>query len=133
MVGIITDAQEIARVSSTVESTSTDPDTKSLAATTSAVLTSQQTDLTSYLSSVGKKVSSKELASAQSTADDNLIQAAIQKDSLSSAYNDFLTYNLKVYQSKLQTAFNGTNSSKLKLIIKSAYDSSQTILGSLSN
>lgn len=128
---IMARAQEISRVSTLVgQQTGLDSDAKNLAATTTASMDSEEMQLKAYLSNAHKKVGSKDLLLHMDKTVDTQIQAAIQTNSLSTAYSVYLKKQLTDYQSALKTAYDGTTSTKLRPLLQDAYDSTQVILSS---
>lgn len=122
-------AREIARISDLVSAQSKDANTQALAATVKTSLSSEQTQLTGYLSERGKKVSTKELDAYKNSSADSQLQSAAQNNSLESAYYTYLKTNLGSYKSDLSSVYSSA-SDKLKPILNDAYKNASLILTS---
>lgn len=118
---------EIARVSDLVVQQSKDADAQSLAATTSAALTSQSTQLGSYIAKSGVVIDPKVLALYTDVKIDADLEAAAVNNQLEATYYSYLNNKLTSYLSKLQ-ALSATKSPTLLTILEDSYDSTQTIL-----
>ena len=97
-------SQEIIRVSDLVQEMPADPNTKSLAATTSTLLLSANTELSGYLQNGGIKVDPKLLASKNDSQIDQQLQTAQQSNSLNRAYGQYLKQQLAAYKDSLAVA-----------------------------
>jgi hypothetical protein len=106
---------------------SQNPDTKGLAVTTEAALSSDQAQLASYLGKNGVKVSSKSLAIYTDKTVDAQMQTAAQNNSLDSAYAAYLKKALMDYENRLSTVY-PTVSVTAKNILHTAFVSTQTLL-----
>lgn len=120
-------AQEITRVSESVKQMSQDPSVQGLASTTSAVLLSNNTELTGYLKNSGIKVDPKSLASKEDKEVDAQLQEASQSNRLPEAYARYLSIYLEDYQTSLQAAYDQAGQEGKKLI-NEAYESVEIIL-----
>jgi len=133
VVGLAAEAQEIARVSASVKTASTDPNLQALAETVNVVLTNQERQFTAYLATKHQKVSTKSLAADLNSQSDAQISAATQSNTLRSFYIAYLRTNLANYNSGLINANSGA-SPTLHDILLSDSQSVQTIFNSsLSN
>lgn len=124
-------AQEISRASALINQDSQDSNLQALATTVSTSLTSQEKQLNNYLTSAGQKINSKTLSADQNSATDSQFQTATQNNNLSSVYSSYLKDNLSLYKNELSEQYSKTSNQQLKSILSGAYDSTQTILGSL--
>jgi len=106
-----------------------DPSTQALAATVFSSLSSDQQQLSSYLALNHTKVSKTLLAADINKTTDSGLQSASQNNNLDSAYVSYLKTNLATYQTDLQTAYKAAGP-KGKAILKSAFDSTKTLLTS---
>jgi hypothetical protein len=120
-------AQEITRVSESVKQMSQDPNVQGLASTTTAVLLSNNTELTGYLKNSGIKVEPKSLASKEDKEVDAQLQEASQSNRLPEAYARYLSIYLEDYQTSLQAAYNQAGQEG-KRLINEAYESVGIIL-----
>lgn len=120
-------AQEITRVSESVKQMSQDPNVQGLASTTTAVLLSNNTELTSYLKNSGIKVEPKSLASKEDKEVDAQLQEASQSNRLPEAYARYLSIYLEDYQTSLQAAYDQAGQEG-KRLINEAYESVGIIL-----
>ena len=120
-------AQEIARVSTLVQTQSNDPNTQYLAATAQISLTSEQSQITAYLAKHGIKVSTAQLNAYQNKNTDAQLSTAQQNNSLEKTYDAYLKTSLSTYQSELVTAGKGA-SQKTIALLNDAYFSSQVLL-----
>jgi hypothetical protein len=127
LVKVVGQAQDIARVSTTVKPETKDEDTQSLASTVISTLTSQQVQLTVYLKSNKYKLNPKELFLYRNGTISAQLNTAIQNNSLDQTYVNYLKSSLTAYQSSLSTAYK-TAGPKAKAILSDDYDSVQTIL-----
>lgn len=121
-------AQEITRVSNSVKQMSQDPNTQSIAATTSATLLSDYARINKYLADTGIKVEAKNLPSKEDKDIDSQLQEAAQSNQLPKAYSRYLNSYLTDYQSALQVAYNQAGPEG-KNIIKETLDSVKVLLG----
>ena len=106
-----------------------DPTTQALAATVFSSLTSEQQQLISYLAANHTKVSKVQLAADTDKTTDSNLQSASQNNNMDEAYVSYLKTNLAAYETDLQTAYKSAGP-KGKAILKSAYDSTVTLLNS---
>lgn len=120
-------AQEITRVSENVKQMSQDPNVQGLASTTTAVLLTNNTELTGYLKNTGTKVDPKSLSSKEDEEVDAQLQDASQSNRLPEAYARYLSIYLEDYQKSLQAAYDQAGQEGKK-IINEAYDSVEIIL-----
>lgn len=120
-------AQEIARVSTLVQTGSQSSDTQGLAATTSEVLTSQEQQLEAYLKAQKIKVSTKTLSAKLDKTTDDRLTAAQQGNNYDQTYFSYLKTNLITYQSDLALAYKGAGKNA-QAILSSADTSVQTLL-----
>ena len=123
-------AQEISRVSSEVDNLTKDENTKNLATTTAASLSSQSDQIVDYAKSIKLKISNASLAAFKDTSIDDQLQSAVTSDSLPAVYEDYLKKQLTTYKTDLQTAFQ-TAGPRGKAMLQSAYNSADVILNSL--
>jgi hypothetical protein len=125
---VVARAHEISRVSDLVVLTSTDQNTRNLAATTSNSLTSEQAQLLGYLGSLHKKITAKDLNIYLDKNVDKDIQNAVQNNNLTQDYTDYLKKHLPDYETSVKLAYNGTNLTKAKSILNEASISTTLIL-----
>jgi hypothetical protein len=121
--------QEILRVTQLVQTQQTlrDPGTTALASTVTSTLSSQQAQLTAYLSQNHTKLSKLQLAADTDKATDAQLQDASQNNQLDTAYKNYLKQALAKYQTELQTAYNSAGPNG-KSLLKDAFDSTATLL-----
>lgn len=130
LISAMAKAQEIARVSTLADQqTSADTGVHSTALTTVSSLSSDQAQLTSYLTSNGHKVGAKELAVDLDKSTDTAMQTAASNGSLAGFYYSYLKKNLADYQNKINEAYK-TSPTNARVILKTAYDSTTVILAS---
>lgn len=130
---LMAEAQEISRASGLINQQSKDANVTALASTVSTALSSQQAQLSNYLTSTGHKVDAKLLSADQNTGTDTLFQTAAQNNNLASTYNNYLKQNLTNYKTMLANEYNSTPSKTLKDILNNAAASINTILSSLNS
>src|SRR3989344_7298258 len=94
-------AQEISRVSTLAQQQAKDANTKDLATTTAAVLSSQEQELRSYLKTNKVKVDTKKLAAKLDKNTDKQLTAALQNNNYEQVYHDYLRTSLASYQTAL--------------------------------
>jgi hypothetical protein len=128
-IGALARGQEIIRVSTNVGQLSQNPSTQNLAATIQASLTSQQSQITTYLTGQKVKVSTAQLNADQNSSTDSQMQTASTNGNLDDTYYAYLKTQLGVYQNDLQTAYKSAGPHG-KVILTSAYNSVQVILQS---
>jgi hypothetical protein len=122
--------QEISRVTEVQSPNLKDPTTISLASTTQAALTSQQSELASWLAKHKVKTDPKSLAIYKNSATDNQLQQAAQNNNLDSAYLSYLQKALSDYVATLSNAYRATSSPSAKVILKDSFNSTETLLSS---
>jgi hypothetical protein len=127
--GVLARNAEILRVTGLVQQQLPlqDPQTQALAATVSSSLTSDKTQLLTYLSQNHVKMSASLLAIDVDKTTDTSLQAASQNNSIDSAYVSYLKQALSKYQSDLQTAYKSAGPNGKKLL-QTAFDSTNTLL-----
>jgi hypothetical protein len=121
-------SQEISRVTEAQSPKLKDPTTLSLASTTQASLTSEQSELTGWLAKHKVKADPKKLAIYKNSATDDQLQQAAQNNNLDSAYLAYLNKSLTEYANALSNAYRATSSPSAKIILKESFDSAQTLL-----
>lgn len=104
-----------------------DPTIQASAATVSAALASDHQQLISYLTKTGTKLSKLQLAADSDKTTDSQLQSASQNNNLDQAYITYVQQALAKYQVDLQIAYKVVGP-KGKIIIKSAYDGTSTLL-----
>jgi hypothetical protein len=127
LVVVVGQAQEIARVSTLVQQESQDPNTQYLAATAQTALSSEQYQLTTYLSSHGITVSPTQLALYMDKTTDTKLNAAQLNNSLGNAYASYLKNAISTYQTSLNAAAQGASKNSLA-ILSDANSSAKVIL-----
>lgn len=127
LVGVIGRAQEIARVSEMVQQQSKDQNTINLAATTGIALSSDKSQLSSYLIKHHQKVSANQLITYKNSNIDTQLQAASQNNSLDTFYSAYLKKQLDAYHATLASAYSTTGPNG-KSILKTSNDSVETLL-----
>ena len=131
VVDSIARSQEIIRISSSLGTQQgIDTNTKDLAVTVKASLSSQQQQLIAYLKSKGTKIDPAKEVIYKNSSTDAQISSATQNNDLLVFYKSYLKTNLPLYESALQKAYASADS-KDKPILSNAYTSSQTILSSI--
>ena len=121
--------QEIIRVSTSVGQLAQDVPTQNLAATTQNALTSEQTQLTAYLTTQKIKVSTLALNGDKNTSTDSAMQTANTNGNLNSVYAAYLKSQLQLYAADLKTAYNSSGSHG-KTILSNAFNSTEVLLQS---
>lgn len=106
-----------------------DPQTQALAATADSVLTSDQQQISSYLSKNHVKVSAAQLATDIDKTTDASLQTAAQNNGLDSAYVTYLRNALTKYQTDLKNALPGAGPNGKKLLSDSI-ESTRALLNS---
>ena len=127
LTSVMASAQEISRVSTLAHQQAKDADTKDLATTTAAILSSQEQELRSYLKSKKVKVDTKKLAAKLDKKTDAQLATALQNNNYDQAYFNYLKTSLASYQNTLSAANKGV-SLKVQAILKVDYSSVQTLL-----
>ena len=123
-------SQEITRVSKQFNLRLSDPEAKSLAATTETTLTSTQSRISSYMKRNKIKFSTKDLGIYVNKKSDAELNTAIQNNELDSAYLLYVSNSLKNYQSALQKVAKQTKSQRQLEIMNDAFESNNVILSS---
>jgi len=131
IVGAMASGQEITRVTTLVQTQLRlqDPETQALAATVLVSLTSDSQQLSDYLANNNTKVSKLQLEADTDKTTDTQLETASQNNGLDTAYKAYLKESLTEYSIDLQAAFK-TAGPKGKAILKSSYESAQTLLSS---
>lgn len=128
--GVLARGQETIRVTKLAQQLQLqDPQTRSLAATVSTTLTSDQKQLISYLAKNNMKVPAVALAANTDKTTDTSLQSAAQNNRLDAAYVDYLRNALSRYQTDLQSALNITGPNGKK-IISSSSEGTRALLNS---
>lgn len=125
---VIARAQEISRISDSISLKSRDINTANLASTTSAALTSEKTELLTYLGQRRHKISPKDEAIYLNKTTDTEIETALQNNRLSDYYNSYLKTNLAAYENSIKTAYNTAGGANLKAALNNYSISTTTIL-----
>jgi hypothetical protein len=121
-------SQEISRVTEAQSQKLKDPTTLSVASTTQASMTSEQSEMSSWLAKRKIKAEPKKLAIYKNSATDDQMQQAAQNNNLDSAYRSYLQKALADYAATLSKAYRATSSPTAKTILKESFDSTQTLL-----
>lgn len=127
IVDIMAQSQEIARVTNLTEPQMQTPETKALAATTEAALTSEQQQLSEQLQNRKVKFDTKKL---DFYIDQDIVaqlQAAAQNGTLDAAYTDYLKKQLTTYRAALEKVYPAA-SPQTKVILQEAFNSTQILL-----
>lgn len=127
LIDIMSRAQEISRVSTLAQQQATSADTKALALTTGASLTSEQQQIAKYLKAHNIKTDPKKLSARNNKSTDTELQAASQNNNYDQTYLGYLKTNLTEYDSALNNAYNSAPKD-LRVTLKDAYSSTQQIL-----
>jgi hypothetical protein len=120
--------QEISRVTEVQTQKLKDPEALSLASTAQASLTSERSELSSWLAKHKVKTNPKKLAIYKNSATDTELQQAAQNNNLDAAYLAYLQKALNDYSDILRRAYTATSSPTAKVVLKEAFDSTQTLL-----
>lgn len=128
---IVAQAQEIVRVdvAAAQQAKKSDPVTQNLISTSSAILASQQTELTQYLKNRKVKISKAGLNANLNKNTDAQLKSAAQNNNFDSAYLSYLKKELTSYQLALQAAHKSAGKSG-KAILSKDFDSIQILLKS---
>lgn len=127
--GVLARGEETIRVTKAVQDLKLqDPQTQALAATINSTLSSDQTQLVSYLSKNHVKVAGAQLAADTDKSTDTSLQTAAQNNNLDAAYVNYVRDALNRYRTDLQNAYKtaGPNGKKL---LSGSYDSTQALMG----
>ena len=127
LTSVMANAQEISRVSTLAQQQAKDANTKDLATTTAAVLSSQEQELRSYLKTNNVKVDTKKLAAKLDKNTDKQLTAALQNNNYEQTYFNYLKTNLTAYQNDINTVQKGVGE-EAQAILNVAYASVQTLL-----
>lgn len=123
-------AQEISRVSQLEQPNIKDPNISALAATATAATSSEQAQLSNYLTSHKVKLDPKKLALYKNSSTDTQLSAAAQTNSLDQAYANYLKGALNKYATSLQNSYAATKNNDARAMLSNAFNSTQTILNS---
>ncbi|HEY5550222.1 MAG TPA: hypothetical protein VIK37_03450 [Candidatus Saccharimonadales bacterium] len=130
VLNLMTQNQEIVRVSQLQDQKFTDANTKGLSATTQSVMSSQKVELADYLAKAKVKYGEQQLATGLNKNTDTELEAAAKNNNLDQAYISYLKTSMVEYLNSLNETFQATKSKTLKSTLQSAYDSIQTLLKS---
>jgi len=127
-INVLARGQETLRVTALVQQLNLqDPRTQALAATVSAALTSDKTQITSYLAKNKTKASTAQLAIDTDKSTDSSLQSASQNNGLDATYVNYLKTALGKYETDAQTAYKSAGPNGQKLLTD-AFDSASTLL-----
>ncbi len=129
LLDLMAQSQEILRVTELEKQQLKDQNVLNLAATTEAVLASQQSDFSAYLTAQKIKYKPSVLATHTNEATDAQLQAAAQNNNLDDAYVIFLNNTLKTYQASLNTVFGATKGKDRELCIQVSISVDKTECG----
>ena len=130
MISVLARCQETLRVTAVAQQlTFRDPQTQALAATVTDVFSSENAQLSKYLSGNHISASAGQLAVDKNPAIDSSFQSASQNNSLDATYVSYLKNALGLYETDLQTAYK-TSGPNGKIILNNAFDSAKTLLNS---
>lgn len=124
---VMSRAQEITRVSTLAQQQAPDASTRDLATTTVSTLTSQQKELSSFLTKNNVKVDPKRLLAGQDKTTDTQLAEALKNNSYDQVYLTYLKNGLTSYQSELSAAFQDASTST-QAILGAHYKSVETLL-----
>lgn len=128
--GLVAEQQEIIRVSDLALKSSKDPSTLALATTVKTSLVSDQNKTLELISSSGSELPKGQISSKLNKKTDDTITSAVQSNTLSQVYNDYLTASLGTYQKNLKIVYD-SGGPKTKAFAQSAFNSSGLIIASL--
>lgn len=97
-------------------------DARNFSRNTQLTLTSDQSELVSFLAKNGKKLNAKQLGAKQSATTDGALSAASASGTYDSTLTSILQTQLKTYQSNLTQAYNGASSASEKALLKAEFD-----------
>jgi hypothetical protein len=120
--------QEISRVTAAQSQKLKDQTALSIASTTQASLTSEQSEISSWLAKRKVKTDPKKLTIYSDTSTDALLQQAAQNNNLDAAYLSYLQKALSDYSNTLARAYAASSSPTAKAILKESFNSTQTLL-----
>jgi hypothetical protein len=129
LINVVAQAQEIVRVDTVAsqQAKNANSATQNLIATSSTILTSQQTELTQYLKNNKIKISKAKLNTDLDKSVDAQLKSAAQNNSLDKVYLTYLKDQLNSYQTALQAAHKSAGKSG-KAILSKDFNSIQTLL-----
>ena len=130
LASLAAEQEEIIRVSDLALKSSKDTATLTTATTVKASLVSEQKQALDLMSSQGGKLAKGQLNSKKDSKTDAEIAQAVQSNTLSKVYNDYLAQSLRDYQKKLKTLY-VDGGPKSKAFADTAFQSSETIIKSL--
>lgn len=130
VVDLIAQDQEIIRVTKLQQRQLKDVNVLNLAATTEAIMTSQQADYSAYLRKIKVKYGTKDLALRRSKTIDAQLQTAEADNNLDNAYVLYLSAAMATYRKSMTATYKASNSVTLKNYLKSAFSSTDVFLKS---
>lgn len=113
--------QDLIRISELGSQKAQNRDTKNLAITTKLSLTSSQSTINSLAKKNGVQVDSKSLSLGKDTKVDATLKTAEQTNQFDKVFAEVLKAKLTTYQSDMKKLYDGTQSTKTKASLASAY------------
>ena len=131
LVTLVAQSQEIVRVDvvAAQQAKNSNSAIQNLISTSSAILTSQQAELTQYLKNNNIKVSKAKLNANINKNTDTQLKSASQNNNFDGVYLSYLKKQLNSYQTALQTAYKNAGKSG-KVILSKDFNSIKTLLSS---
>lgn len=124
---VLSDASVISNTSQDADSSVTNTDIRTLAATTRQTMNSQEQQIKTYMTSRKIKIDNKKIKVKLDSQSSTQLQTAKFNNNYDAAYVAYLKSSLNAYQTDLKTTYQ-TSSPGLKLILNSAHNSNQVLL-----
>lgn len=126
---IVQQQQELVRVASIGTEKAQGQTVRGLAVTTEFSVASGQQALTDVLSKRGVELSKEELALAENTQTDQLLEAAVTNNRFDEAFEKELEAQITDYLQALRTAYANTTHEETKTVLSTSIDNAQRLLG----
>jgi predicted outer membrane protein len=120
--------QEIIRVATTGSTQATGSDTKNFATNVELGVSSNQSQILTYLASKGTKLNAKQLALDKNAQTDKLLADATAASTFDSVITQNLASQLTTYQNSLRSAYKQTSNQKTKQVLQSSYNAAALLL-----
>lgn len=128
LINLVQEQQEIIRVAKLGTDNANELSVRSLAFNAQLGVTSSQSDLMTYMGSIGTKVGKKQLGLKQDSKTDELLTNAKATSTYDSAFSGVMKTQLTAYQADVQAAYKAATGKKAKEVLAKNYDAATLLL-----
>jgi len=128
LTALVAQQQEVVRIATLGVADAKDPVVINFAQTTKTVVSSQESELLSYLKSKNVKYTTAQLSAEKNTETDKILAQAVASNQYDSVFTETLKASLLTYTKDIKKNHDSASNAKSKTILADSYNSVATLL-----